>query len=110
MIHPVCSECCAIVTSPGKPAAALLAVRVLAVAALLAGPLAFTAELQTERNRALAFAAEDTGKVQFIDPDNATASSKAVVVGPATLAHTVQLLPLDRRGRIVGANKADEQA
>ncbi len=41
-------------------------------------------------------------EVRHVEPDNATASSKAVVVGPVALAHTAQLLPLDRGGRVVG--------
>jgi len=50
------------------------------------------------------------GTIRQIEPDDVTASSKAVVVGPASLAHTAQLLPLDRRGRLVGAKKPGEQA
>jgi WD40 repeat protein/enamine deaminase RidA (YjgF/YER057c/UK114 family) len=50
------------------------------------------------------------GSIRHIDPDNASVSSKAVVVGPACLAHTAQLLPFNRRGQLVGVNKPDEQA
>src|SRR5581483_4407517 len=49
-------------------------------------------------------------ELTFIDPEDATVSSKAVVVkGTPTLAHTCQLLPLDEAGRLVGKGKLTEQ-
>src|SRR5262245_16553575 len=49
------------------------------------------------------FAAGAPGRgaeLRHVGPDDATASSRAVVVGGAALAHTGQLFPVDRRGRV----------
>jgi hypothetical protein len=37
-----------------------------------------------------------------IEPDGATGSSGAVIVNDVPLAHTTQVLPLDKSGRIAG--------
>jgi enamine deaminase RidA (YjgF/YER057c/UK114 family) len=42
------------------------------------------------------------GEVHAVEPDDTTASARAVVAGPAHLAHTCLLLPWDRRGRVAG--------
>jgi enamine deaminase RidA (YjgF/YER057c/UK114 family) len=47
--------------------------------------------------------------IRCVGPDQATGTSRAVVVGPAALAHTHQVLPLDARGRLVGKDSAAEQ-
>jgi len=47
-------------------------------------------------------------ELRGIEPNEATGSSRAVVVGDVPLAHTSQLLPLDASGRVVGS-KATEQ-
>lgn len=52
--------------------------------------------------------AETNAALKHIEPNDATATSKAVVVGPSALAHTGQLLPVDRRGR-VAKDMADAQ-
>jgi enamine deaminase RidA (YjgF/YER057c/UK114 family) len=49
--------------------------------------------------------------VRRIRPDDASATSSAVAVGgDANLAHTDQLLPVDRQGKLVGPGRADEQS
>lgn len=48
-------------------------------------------------------------QVRRIDPDAETGSAAAVVVGEASLAHTAQVLPLDERGRLVGAEDTAAQ-
>src|SRR5688572_5451758 len=44
-----------------------------------------------------------------IGPSEATGSSQAVVVGEAPLAHTTQLLPLDKKGGLVGKGDINRQ-
>lgn len=48
--------------------------------------------------------------VRCIDPDPKTGASLAVVVDPAPLAHTTQLLPLDASGAVIGKGDAAAQA
>src|SRR5438874_1488754 len=93
-----------------------LAVSAVAAIVLLAVWLLFITELRAERVRACGLllwsappGSTRGGAIRHVDPE-VSVSSKAVVVGPACLAHTAQLLPLDRRGRLVGANRPDEQA
>ncbi|MBI5394505.1 MAG: c-type cytochrome [Verrucomicrobia bacterium] len=50
-----------------------------------------------------------TAAVRCIDPDKATGTSLAVVVDPAPLAHTAQLLPLDAAGAVIGKGDAAKQ-
>lgn len=47
--------------------------------------------------------------LRFIQPDAKTGTSLAVVVGDAPLVHTSQLLPLDRKGQLVGKDRPAEQ-
>jgi len=47
--------------------------------------------------------------IRQIEPDETTGSSKAVVVPDGPLAHTAQLLPLDKHGQIVGKDQATIQ-
>jgi enamine deaminase RidA (YjgF/YER057c/UK114 family) len=48
--------------------------------------------------------------LRYVDPNPATGTSGAVVVGEAPLAHTAQLLPLDAKGNVVGKGEAAVQA
>src|SRR5262249_55497500 len=48
--------------------------------------------------------------LRYVDPNPATGTSGAVVVGEAPLAHTAQLLPLDAKGNVAGKGKAAVQA
>jgi enamine deaminase RidA (YjgF/YER057c/UK114 family) len=53
-----------------------------------------------------------SGRAQTIScvfPDASRGQSEAVVVGPATMVYTTQLLPLDRRGNIIGKGQAGVQ-
>jgi enamine deaminase RidA (YjgF/YER057c/UK114 family) len=43
-----------------------------------------------------------------IEPNEATGTSRAVVVGDVPLAHTAQLLPLDARGAVAGKDAAQQ--
>jgi enamine deaminase RidA (YjgF/YER057c/UK114 family) len=47
-------------------------------------------------------------ELREIEPNEATGSSRAVVVGDVPLAHTAQLLPLDARGAVVGKDAAQQ--
>lgn len=47
--------------------------------------------------------------IRQVEPAMATGSSLAVVVGEVALAHTAQLLPLDKKGRLVGAGDVARQ-
>jgi enamine deaminase RidA (YjgF/YER057c/UK114 family) len=58
----------------------------------------------------LSGAARAEADIKYVEPSDVTGTSMAVVVGPAHLAHTAQLLPLDKDGRIVGKGEAAEQA
>jgi enamine deaminase RidA (YjgF/YER057c/UK114 family) len=49
-------------------------------------------------------------ELRSIEPDDATGSAKAVIVGDVPLAHTAQLLPLDTAGNLVGKGQASLQA
>ncbi|MGV3502765.1 MAG: RidA family protein [Adhaeribacter sp.] len=49
------------------------------------------------------------GGIQEISPAAATGSSLAVVVDEVPLAHTTQLLPLDKSGKLVGAGQVAKQ-
>ncbi|MCI0457130.1 MAG: DUF1080 domain-containing protein [Gemmataceae bacterium] len=46
---------------------------------------------------------------QYLDPDAATGSAKAVVVDPGPLVHTAQLLPVDGKGAVVGKGQPARQ-
>ncbi len=48
--------------------------------------------------------------VRYIDPDEKTRTSLAVVVGDTWLIHTSQVLPLDSKDRLVGKDRPAEQA
>jgi len=50
-----------------------------------------------------------TAAVLCIDPNTQTGTSLAVVVDPAPLAHTAQLLPLDTAGAVIGKGDAAKQ-
>lgn len=52
---------------------------------------------------------ERPATLQRIEPDAATASSKAVVVPSGNLLHTGILLPLDEKGQLVGKNDGEKQ-
>ncbi len=47
--------------------------------------------------------------IRSIEPNSATGSALAVVVGSTSLAHTTQLLPLDPKGAVVGKGDATRQ-
>jgi enamine deaminase RidA (YjgF/YER057c/UK114 family) len=47
--------------------------------------------------------------IRQIAPDAATGSSLAVVVNEVPLVHTTQLLPLNRKGQLVGKGRLDKQ-
>jgi len=47
--------------------------------------------------------------LRSLEPDPATGTSLAVVVGDAPLLHTAQLLPLNRKGELVGAGDVAAQ-
>lgn len=49
------------------------------------------------------------GNIQYVDANDTTGCSAAVVVGDAPRAITTQLLPLDQDGEIVGKANADAQ-
>lgn len=53
--------------------------------------------------------AADPAGVRFVEPSKETGTSQAVVVDPAPLAHTCQVLPLDATGRLVGKDDAGVQ-
>ncbi|HEY8503212.1 MAG TPA: RidA family protein, partial [Gemmataceae bacterium] len=57
-----------------------------------------------------AASARGEDSIRYVEPDAETGSSKAVVVGPAPLAHTTQLFPLDAQGKLVGKGRPAEQA
>ncbi|HXG11047.1 MAG TPA: RidA family protein [Gemmataceae bacterium] len=48
--------------------------------------------------------------IQYIEPNNDTGTSRVVIVDDTAQAHTAQLLPLDRDGRLVGKGDAAAQA
>lgn len=48
--------------------------------------------------------------LRFIEPDDRTGSSRAVMVNDVPLVHTAQLLPLDSNGDLTGAGRARAQA
>lgn len=48
--------------------------------------------------------------IRSVEPDDATGTAKAVVVGRTPLAHTAQLLPLDAKGELVGKGDISRQA
>ncbi len=47
--------------------------------------------------------------VRYVEPDDATGTSLAAVVGRVPLAHTTQLLPLDHAGELIGKGDASAQ-
>jgi enamine deaminase RidA (YjgF/YER057c/UK114 family) len=47
--------------------------------------------------------------IRHIDPDEKTGTSLAVVVGDVPLVHTSQVLPLDKKGNLVGKDRPAEQ-
>lgn len=47
--------------------------------------------------------------IEYVALDAPPGTSRAVVVGGTALAHTRQLLPLDREGRLVGAGSVEQQ-
>lgn len=47
--------------------------------------------------------------IEYVESDDATGTSMAVVVGRAHLAHTTQFLPVDGDGKVVGKGRPDEQ-
>lgn len=49
-------------------------------------------------------------KIECIEPSASTGSSKAVIVDAGSLAHTAQLLPMDKQGVIVGKGNVARQA
>jgi enamine deaminase RidA (YjgF/YER057c/UK114 family) len=49
-------------------------------------------------------------EIRCVEPDAQTGTSTAVVVGDAPLAHTAQLLPLNRFGALVGKGEITKQA
>ena len=49
------------------------------------------------------------GPVEYIGADEQSGSSRAVVVDGRALAHTGQVLPLDKQGQIIGPGSADTQ-
>ncbi len=53
--------------------------------------------------------AGDAALVTYIEAADATGMSQAAVVGKCALAHTTQLSPVDRSGRIVGEGDAGRQ-
>ncbi|MBI1917127.1 MAG: DUF1080 domain-containing protein [Planctomycetes bacterium] len=116
MIPFACPACRAPATLRPERAGPL-GVSAIAALVLLAVWFTFTTELKAERVHACELflwsgpqGSPRGGSIRHVDPDDATASSKAVVVGPVCLAHTAQLLPLDCHGRLVGAKRPDEQA
>jgi len=48
--------------------------------------------------------------VEFVEPDHAAGSSKAVIVDAAPLAHTTQVLPVNGKGEVVGKGDIEKQA
>lgn len=50
------------------------------------------------------------GPIKYIRSDAKTGTSAAVEVGPTALAHTAQLLPVDKAGQLVGPGNAAVQA
>jgi enamine deaminase RidA (YjgF/YER057c/UK114 family)/dienelactone hydrolase len=48
-------------------------------------------------------------ELRFIDPDPATGSSRAVMVGDVPLVHTAQVLATNSTGQVVGKGRAAEQ-
>jgi enamine deaminase RidA (YjgF/YER057c/UK114 family) len=48
-------------------------------------------------------------EIRGIDSDTKTGTSRDVVVGPAALVHTAQLLPHDREGKLAGKGRPREQ-
>jgi enamine deaminase RidA (YjgF/YER057c/UK114 family) len=53
--------------------------------------------------------APSNGSIRWVDPDDATGASRAVVVDHVPLAHTAQVLPLDAAGKLVGEGDAAKQ-
>ncbi len=53
-------------------------------------------------------AAEAT-EIRYLDPDDSSGKSAAVVVNDRPLVHTALLVPLDKTGRLVGARDAQAQ-
>jgi enamine deaminase RidA (YjgF/YER057c/UK114 family) len=47
--------------------------------------------------------------LEYVEPDDSSGTSKAVVVRNGALAHTAQMLPLDEKGGIVGKGDAERQ-
>jgi enamine deaminase RidA (YjgF/YER057c/UK114 family) len=58
----------------------------------------------------LALVAPARADVRYVEPSKETGTSMAVLVNDVAQAHTAQLLPLDREGRIVGKGQAGAQA
>lgn len=50
------------------------------------------------------------GKIERIEPNDSTGSSKAVVVDAEPLAHTAQFLPINKRGELVGEGDIRKQS
>lgn len=53
--------------------------------------------------------AATAGPVEYIGADEQSGSSRAVVVDGRALAHTGQVLPLDKQGQIIGEGSVDTQ-
>ena len=49
------------------------------------------------------------GPVEYVGADEQSGSSRAVVVDGRALAHTGQVLPLDKQGKVIGEGSADAQ-
>ncbi|HUG91421.1 MAG TPA: Rid family hydrolase [Planctomycetaceae bacterium] len=54
-------------------------------------------------------AAGERPLVEPLEPDDDSATSAAVLVGPCALAHTAQMLPIDAAGNLVGENDVAQQ-
>ncbi|MBA4148533.1 MAG: RidA family protein [Verrucomicrobia bacterium] len=50
------------------------------------------------------------GKIECIEPNQLTGSAKAVVLDAAPLAHTAQVMPLNKKGELVGKWDVSKQA
>ena len=71
------------------------------VSVLIAAPLLTHAEVSNSERKPKG--------ITCIDADAAAGSSKAVVVEPAVLAHTTQLFPINKEGKIVGKDDVATQ-